>query len=54
MHTSIHRPSYAQMNMEDLADDPELQKLYEDRIQQMKEEAEKRAIMQRKGHGEDI
>lgn len=41
-----------QYDLEDLEDDPELHALHKERIQQMKEEQEKRREMQRKGHGE--
>ena len=41
-----------QYDLEDLEDDPELHQLHKERIQQMKEEQEKRREMQRKGHGE--
>jgi|TARA_B110000977_G_scaffold91374_1_gene121266 thiol-disulfide isomerase/thioredoxin len=38
-------------DLEDLEDDPELHALHKERIQQMKEEHEKRREMERKGHG---
>ena len=41
-----------QYDLEDLEDDPELHALHKERIQQMKEEQEKRREIQRKGHGE--
>jgi hypothetical protein len=40
-----------QYDLEDLEDDPELHALHKERIQQMKEEHEKRREMERKGHG---
>ena len=40
-----------QYDLEDLEDDPELHALHKERIQQMKEEQEKRREMERKGHG---
>ncbi len=40
-----------QYDLEDLEDDPELHALHKERIQQMKEEHEKRREMQSKGHG---
>lgn len=39
------------IDMDDLLDDPDLQKIHEERIAQLKEEAEKRALMKTKGHG---
>ncbi|CAG9466857.1 unnamed protein product [Pedinophyceae sp. YPF-701] len=39
------------LDMQDLQDDEDLQKLYEDRIAKIKEEQEKRQLMQQKGHG---
>lgn len=41
-----------QTNMHEVMDDPELQKLHEQRIEQLKSAQEKRAEMARKGHGE--
>lgn len=43
---------YAQVNVDDLLDDPDLEALHEDRIAKMKSEREKRAQMSHKGHGE--
>ena len=40
-----------QYDLEDLEDDPELHALHKERIQQMKEEHEKRREMESKGHG---
>jgi len=40
------------VDVHDLLDDAELQKLHEERIAQLQAEREKRAVMQRKGHGE--
>lgn len=40
-----------QVDIDDLLDDPELQRLHADRIAAMKQEAEKRAELERKGHG---
>ncbi len=42
----------AALNVNDLLDDAELQKLHEERIAKLKSEQEKRAAMQRQGHGE--
>lgn len=44
-------PSYAQVDVDDLLDDPELERLHAERLAAMQKEAEKRAAMQRKGHG---
>lgn len=45
-------PSYAQVDVDDLLDDPELERLHAERLAALQREAEKRAAMQRKGHGE--
>ncbi|KIZ03525.1 hypothetical protein MNEG_4440 [Monoraphidium neglectum] len=39
------------VDVDDLLDDPELEKLHSDRIAAMKQEAERRAELERKGHG---
>ncbi|KAI8470204.1 MAG: thioredoxin-like protein [Monoraphidium minutum] len=39
------------IDVDDLLDDPELEKLHADRIATMKREAERRAELERKGHG---
>ena len=39
------------VNVKDFFDDPELEKLHEDRLAMLKQEAERRAEMQQKGHG---
>ena len=44
-------PSYAQVDVDDLLDDPELEKLHAERLAQLQREAEKRVKMQQKGHG---
>lgn len=44
-------PSYAQVDVDDLLDDPDLEKLHAERLAQMQREAEKRVKMQQKGHG---
>ncbi len=44
--------SHGEVDMESLATDPDLEKLHRDRLMEMQREAEKRAVMQRKGHGE--
>ena len=44
-------PSYAQVDVDDLLDDPDLERLHAERLAAMQREAEKRAAMQRKGHG---
>ena len=41
-----------ELDVEDLLDDPELERLHRDRLLELQREAEKRATMQQKGHGE--
>ncbi|KAL5714803.1 Thioredoxin domain-containing protein plp3b [Ranunculus cassubicifolius] len=41
-----------EVDLDELMDDPELEKLHADRIASLKREAEKRQALQRKGHGE--
>jgi Phosducin len=43
---------HANIDVEDLLDDPDLEALHEQRIAQLKEEREKRQQMSHKGHGE--
>ena len=43
---------YSAVNVEELLDDPELEHLYAERVAAMQKEAEKRAKLKRKGHGE--
>ncbi|BDA51026.1 Thioredoxin domain-containing protein 9 [Coccomyxa sp. Obi] len=40
------------VDVDDLLDDPELERLHAERLAAMQKEAEKRMILQRKGHGE--
>ena len=40
------------VNVDDLLDDPELERLHAERLAAMQREAEKRVQLQRKGHGE--
>ena len=40
------------MDVDDLLDDPELERLHAERLAAMQKEAEKRVQLQRKGHGE--
>ena len=40
------------MDVEDLLDDPELERLHAERLAALKQEAERRAGMQLQGHGE--
>ena len=44
--------SHRAVHMDNLMNDPDLEKLHKDRLMEMQREAEKRAVMQRKGHGE--
>lgn len=46
--TSNH---HQDVDIDELLDDPELERLHADRIAAMKQEAEKRADLERKGHG---
>ncbi|ONI05507.1 hypothetical protein PRUPE_5G010500 [Prunus persica] len=41
-----------EVDLDELMDDPELEKLHADRIAALKKEAEKREALKRKGHGE--
>ncbi|CAH1444886.1 unnamed protein product [Lactuca virosa] len=41
-----------EVDLDDLMDDPELEKLHADRIAALKREAEKRQSLTKKGHGE--
>ncbi|KAJ0048438.1 hypothetical protein Pint_15103 [Pistacia integerrima] len=41
-----------EVDLDELMDDPELEKLHADRIAALKKEAEKRQVLQMKGHGE--
>lgn len=40
------------IDIDELLDDPELERLHADRLASMQKEAEKRAKLQRRGHGE--
>ena len=40
------------IDVDDLLDDPELERLHAERLATMQQEAEKRAQLQRKGHGD--
>ncbi|TQE02532.1 hypothetical protein C1H46_011838 [Malus baccata] len=44
--------SNQEVDLDELMDDPELEKLHADRINALKKEAEKREALKRKGHGE--
>ena len=48
--------AHQQVDMDDLMNDPELERLHSERIARLKEEAEKRVELSRQGHGslEDI
>jgi len=43
---------HLEVDMDDLMDDPELERLHAERLYAMQKEAEKRVVLQRKGHGE--
>lgn len=44
--------TYREVDVDDLLDDPELERLHAERLAAMQKEAEKRMVLQRKGHGE--
>jgi hypothetical protein len=44
-------PSHAEVDIDDLLDDPDLEKLHAERLAQLRQEAEKRMKLQQKGHG---
>lgn len=44
--------SFREVDVDDLLDDPELERLHAERLAAMQKEAEKRMVLQRKGHGE--
>mmetsp|Transcript_5162 Transcript_5162/g.8056 ORF Transcript_5162/g.8056 Transcript_5162/m.8056 type:complete len:252 (-) Transcript_5162:473-1228(-) len=48
---SLGNTGPVQYDLEDLEDDPELHAIHKERIQAMKEEREKRKVMESKGHG---
>lgn len=41
-----------EVDIDDLLDDPELERLHSERIAALQKEAEKRVVLERKGHGE--
>lgn len=41
-----------EVDIDELLDDPELERLHSERLHALQREAEKRAALQRKGHGE--
>ncbi|KAJ7562851.1 hypothetical protein O6H91_03G086400 [Diphasiastrum complanatum] len=45
-------PAYDEVDLDELMDDPELERLHAERIASLKKEAEKRQVLQQKGHGE--
>ncbi len=48
---SARERNQAYIDMDDLLDDPDLQRIHEERIAALQKEAEKRAEMKQKGHG---
>ena len=44
-------PAHAAVDVDELLDDPELERLHAERLAELQREVEKRAAMQRKGHG---
>ncbi|GFH21742.1 uncharacterized protein HaLaN_19104 [Haematococcus lacustris] len=51
-HNESGQQSGPALNVNELLDDAELQKLHEERIAKLQAEHEKRSVMQRQGHGE--
>lgn len=45
-------PQHQQVDIDDLLDDPELERLHAERLYALQKEVEKRAALQRRGHGE--
>ncbi|KAM7250238.1 hypothetical protein ACFE04_022121 [Oxalis oulophora] len=50
--SSSNNNNHEDVDLDELMDDPELEKLHADRIAALKKEAEKRQKLQKKGHGE--
>ena len=46
------RSNHQQVDIDDLLDDPELERLHAERIYALQKEAERRMVLQQKGHGE--
>eukprot|EP00232_Nephroselmis_pyriformis_P022252 CAMPEP_0182865820 /NCGR_PEP_ID=MMETSP0034_2-20130328/7885_1 /TAXON_ID=156128 /ORGANISM="Nephroselmis pyriformis, Strain CCMP717" /LENGTH=238 /DNA_ID=CAMNT_0024998139 /DNA_START=83 /DNA_END=799 /DNA_ORIENTATION=+ len=46
------QPAFDELDMDDLMDDPELQRLHEERIAKLREEVEKRQKLAQDGHGD--
>lgn len=46
------RADHQQVNIDDLLDDPELERLHAERLYALQKEAERRLVLQQKGHGE--
>lgn len=44
--------SHAEVDIDELLDDPELERLHAERLAQLQQEVEKRVKLQQKGHGE--
>ena len=43
---------HQQVDIDDLLDDPELEQMHAERVYALQKEAERRMVLQRKGHGE--
>lgn len=43
---------HQQVDIDDLLDDPELERLHAERVYALQKEAERRMVLQQKGHGE--
>lgn len=52
MEEEPQRTQHGHIDMDDLMDDPELERLHAERLAQMQKEVEKRQEMKQKGHGE--
>lgn len=44
--------AHQDVDIDDLLDDPELERLHAERLYALQKEAEKRAVLRQKGHGE--
>lgn len=49
--SAVNKAAHQQIDVDELMDDPELEKLHAERIARLKEEAEKRVELSRQGHG---
>jgi hypothetical protein len=49
---NLAAPKQREIDVDDLLNDPDLEKLHSERLAQLQREVEKRQVMQRQGHGE--